>query len=127
LDGDGGDAGGGEEAVRGEDHEVGGDASSGGRIEAGDGEDGLHGPWRGKTGKIWIYLKKVTFPEPGPITGGIEQYWVEKGDFLVTFADRRCLISISQKGCVDQVYFPANCFWMFDLGRPRKDNNRRSV
>jgi hypothetical protein len=43
LDGECGDAGGAEERVGGEDHQVGRDSGPGGGIEAGDGEDGLHG------------------------------------------------------------------------------------
>jgi hypothetical protein len=45
LHGERGDAGGAEEGVGGEDHQVGGDSCAGRRIEAGDGEDGLHGRW----------------------------------------------------------------------------------
>ena len=55
LHGERGDAGGAKEGVGGEDHQVGSDSGPGGRIEAGDGENGLHGRQGRKNGKNLRY------------------------------------------------------------------------
>lgn len=57
LHGEAGDAGGAEVTVCGEDGEVGGDAGAGRGIEAGDGEEGLHGAVRVETAKSAAFEK----------------------------------------------------------------------
>jgi hypothetical protein len=72
-------------------------------------------------------VKKASFPLDTPDSGGIESVWVEKYNFGGTFAHLAGHSSIPQNSLFRQVANRDNVFQMFDLGSPRKDNNRRSV
>src|ERR1035437_7178300 len=126
LHGEGGDACGAEERVGGEDHQVGGDSCSGGRIEAGDGEDGLHGRRGGKRAKNCIFEKMSNFRQTGRKQSA-SKISAPKMLTLGQFHELRPRISYITEGVVRQVLTPNKRLQMIDLSCSVNDNNRWSV
>src|ERR1035437_4880695 len=85
LDGEGRNTGGAKEAVRGEDHQVGGHAGSGRRVEAGDGENGGHGTEGWNIPEIHRTRKKPAFRPGRADIGGIEPLGDKNCNYWGTF------------------------------------------
>src|ERR1039457_2916189 len=97
LDGEGRNTGGAKEAVRGEDHQVGGHPGSGRWVEAGDGENGGHGPEGWKMPEIRRLEKKLTFLAGQGLKGGVEQYGAKSTTLGVLFRIRKMVLLYHRK------------------------------
>jgi hypothetical protein len=96
--------------VRREDHQIRRHSGPGGGIEAGDGEDGLHGRQGWKSAEIGTCENKFTFWLTKRELGGIQSITGSKRQTLHEFACRKRLFPISQNGVVKQVRLLINAY-----------------